>query len=63
MSCQESNHNFQPVKGSQGYFKQAIDKMAGVFTFDQRVSYSMLYCTKCGETKEIISEDNRKRKE
>lgn len=53
-SCE---HNYQIAK--ENYYKPTGEKGAlGIMTYKQDISYSMLFCTKCGETKEIVS--NRK---
>ena len=49
-------HNFVELPSSQrrgGYFKQLPSG-----SYDQSVSYAMLYCTICGETREIVASDN-----
>ena len=49
-------HNFVELPSSQkrrGYFKRLPDG-----SYDQTISYAMLYCTTCGETREIVASDN-----
>jgi hypothetical protein len=48
-------HNFVELPSSQarkGYFKLSPDG-----GYDQSISYTMLYCTSCGETKEVVAAD------
>lgn len=46
-------HNYQIAK--RDYYKPTGEiGVLGIPTYKQDVSYSMLYCTKCGETKEIV---------
>ena len=59
---QESSHkhNFLELpshKSRGGYFKLEKDRGG----YDQLVSYTMLYCAECGETKEIVCSDHRSR--
>jgi len=47
-------HNFQIARN--GYFKSTGEiGTLGLPTYKQDIVYCMLYCTKCGETKEIIT--------
>lgn len=45
----EHEHDYRQMTGS-GYYK--ID---GNGRPDQSISYAMLYCVKCGETKEVVN--------
>lgn len=45
--CASNNHNYQMVQ-ERGYYKNLNGKQ------ETAIVYNMLYCTKCGETKEII---------
>lgn len=46
-------HNFQIAK--RDYYKPDGGQNAFGRTYDQSRTYSTLFCTKCGETKEIIT--------
>lgn len=49
-------HNFVELPSSQrrrGYFKKLPDGR-----YDQSISFAMLYCTRCGETKEVVASEN-----
>ena len=52
-------HEYRPAK--RGYFKQT-GKIGGLGlpTYDQSISYASLYCSKCGEMKEVVWADHRK---
>jgi hypothetical protein len=53
-------HDYRPLGG--GYYKRDGDKMTdiGLPKMDQSKSYRMLYCSKCGETKEVLAADHMK---
>ena len=55
----EHGHDFHPA--GRSYFK-LIQGDGNPFTSiaDHTVEYQMLYCHRCGTTKEIISRDHRK---
>jgi len=49
-------HQFVELPSAQqrrGYFKRLPDG-----SYDQSISYTMLYCPECGETKEIVAADH-----
>jgi len=49
-------HEFAELGSAQrrrGYFKQLPDG-----SYDQSIAYTMLYCLRCGETKEIVAADH-----
>jgi hypothetical protein len=51
-------HNFIELPSQKcrgGNFKMERDGNG----YDQSVSYTMLYCAECGETKEIVCSDDR----
>lgn len=53
---EEHQHNFVELPSAQakrGYFKLAPDG-----GYDQSVAYTMLYCSGCGETKEVVAADH-----
>ena len=51
---QTCEHNYQIAKSD--YYKQTGKiGVLGVMTYNIDITYSMLFCTKCGETKEIIT--------
>ena len=55
MNCE---HHYE--KAGEDYHKANGETTTfGSNEYDQSVSYTMLYCTICGETKEIISKDQR----
>jgi hypothetical protein len=61
--CEPLDHAFVPMKGATGYFKETGRRgFANLPVMDQTVSYAMLYCTKCGTTKEVVQCDYRKEK-
>lgn len=47
--CNTNNHNYQPIS-NQGYYKSKPDSDS----FNNKVVYNTLYCTKCADTKEIV---------
>jgi len=51
-------HNFVPV-GSD-YWKLSGGGVGAIEFFDKSVSYQVILCTNCGETREIIAKDHRK---
>ena len=58
--CKDTEHDYR-LASERAYFKLSGKTTGlGLPDYDQSVSYSMLYCTKCGDTKEIISADHRK---
>jgi len=56
--CSPTEHNYE--KGREDYYKLDGNRNGFGRTYDQSVGYTMLFCTKCGETKEIRSADQRK---
>lgn len=53
-------HTFEELPSAQargGYFKRREDDIG---SYDQSVAYTMLYCTGCGETKEVVAADHVK---
>ena len=58
--CKDNEHEFR-LAGDGAYYKRD-GKTTGLGTplYDQEVAYQMLFCIKCGETKEIIAKDHRK---
>ncbi len=40
---------------SRGYWKM----LKGTELYDQSVTYTMLYCRGCGDTKEVVAKDHR----
>ena len=57
MTC---DHRWKPVDG-KGYYKRDGDRMTsiGMPAHDQTVAYTMLYCERCSDTKEVILSDHR----
>jgi hypothetical protein len=55
----KGGHDFAIAKS--GYFKQHSGSDAWRKPYNQQVAYSMLYCRRCGETREIISTDHRRK--
>jgi hypothetical protein len=56
--CCKDGHDFEIAK--RDYFKTNGRPHPLGQCYDQNVSYSMLYCCRCGETKEIVSADHKK---
>ena len=59
MRCDK--HTYQQPPGG-GYYKRDKDggiNSLGLPKIDQSVSYIMLYCPKCGNTKEVMVADHR----
>jgi hypothetical protein len=52
---EEHEHKFVEFTGA-GYHKVK----QGADEWDTTVSYAMVFCRKCGETRELISRDERK---
>lgn len=48
----EHEHDFRPFNSKGGYYKIINGKP------EQRVAYEMLYCPRCGETKEVIVQNH-----
>jgi len=60
--CYETNHDYRPT--SAPYFKRDGKTTAiNIPSYDQSIEFQMLYCTKCGDTKEIIAADHRQKSE
>lgn len=53
--CDATKHNYQIAKS--GYYKLTPSEWV---TYDQTVAYAMLFCTQCGDTKEVVSQDHRR---
>ena len=59
MTCRKDNHNYVPVSGSS-YFKRTGDMTTlGLPKMNQSISYKIVVCSKCGESKEVIAADYR----
>ena len=56
--CKQNGHTYTVARA--GYYKTNGRRNEFGATYDQSVEYSTLYCTKCGDTKEIVSSDHRK---
>lgn len=59
--CRPNKHNYKPIDGA-AYFKRYKDERntgIGLPEADQSIAYRMLYCTKCGDVKEVIAHDHR----
>lgn len=56
--CATTDHGFLIL--SRDFFKQ--DSFGKLDSFDQQVSYSTLFCAKCGKVIEVVSR-NKKHKE
>lgn len=54
--CGKRDHSFTVMRAD--YFKESGRSNALGPIYDQSASYSMLYCTKCGDTKEVVSGDH-----
>ena len=59
--CNKDEHNYVPVDGSAYYKKDGstFAMLGGLPRFNQSVSYKMIVCSKCGDSKEIIAQDHR----
>jgi ribosomal protein S27AE len=53
--CEKEGHVFDIAK--RGYYKRDGGNT------DQSVEYTMLFCKRCGVTKEVISADHRKKED
>jgi len=59
-ACGLNGHSYFPLKS--GYFKRDGGTTGlGQARTDQSIQYTMLCCSKCGITKEVISADHRKK--
>lgn len=59
-TCKPDSHEFR-LQG-RSYYKEFSPRKIGPLglpEYKQDVSFRMLFCPKCGETKEIISQDHR----
>jgi len=60
-SCRETGHEYHIVRAN--YYKMNGQTTGlGTPAYDHTITYSMLYCRKCGDTKEIIVSDSPKSK-
>lgn len=56
MAMDRHIHIFQELPSAasrKGYFKRLPDGQ-----YDQSLAYTMLFCTECGETKEVVAADH-----
>ena len=62
ITCDTTDHNYFPL--SRDYYKEN-GRTTGLSqpAMDQIIAYTMLCCSKCGETKEVISADHRKKED
>ena len=58
-ACLRDGHAFELIDGRK-YFKRrdGVPDTAVLGPYNQNVSYVMLFCTKCGETKEVIANEH-----
>lgn len=56
--CKDGDHVYQIA--SKDYFKSVGSHNSIGPVMDQSVCYCTLFCSKCGDTKEIVSRDYRK---
>ena len=61
MCCLPTEHAFEVARS--GYYKTTGATNVYGHIYEQEVEYAMLFCTKCGTTKEIVSTDHRKNEE
>jgi hypothetical protein len=60
--CEKEGHIFEIAK--RGYYKRdGSTTELGQKSTDQSIEYTMLFCRRCGVTKEIISADHRKKED
>jgi len=58
--CPSTQHNYFPIK--ENYYKtDGKTNELGLTVYDQTVAFSMLCCSKCGQTMEVVSADHRKK--
>ena len=59
----ECEHNYKEMSGGPFYkIKNAVDPTSFTnVSYDQSVAYITLICNKCGDTKEVIHRDHRKK--
>ena len=60
-TCDTTDHNYFSLK--ENYYKLISNTTVLYPTYNQNVAYTMLCCSKCGETKEVISADHRKKED
>lgn len=57
-NCSNDNHNFSPIKNDYFKYKPLTEKEKelGIHMLekDRSNAYSMLVCSKCGKTREIV---------
>jgi len=56
-TCEEVGHDYQ-TQGT-GYYRLSGKANPIGPTYDQEVSYATLFCSKCGDRKEIVWQDHR----
>lgn len=56
-TCDPTGHDFFPVR--RDYYKRDGGSNCFGATYDQSVTYTMLACRRCGETREVCSGDQR----
>lgn len=60
--CRDADHDYRPA--STPYLKRSGEKTGGgTPKDDELVSFLMIYCANCGDTKEIIAADHRRKEE
>lgn len=58
--CDANKHFFQ--KADDWYYKQKIEEN-GLVVANKDIQYKMIFCSNCGETREIICADHRQAEE
>ena len=62
MEKKTCEHNYASMDRS--YYKETGSTTdTGLPKYDHSISYKMLFCSKCGDTMEVISKDHRQEKE
>ena len=62
LTMNEHVHKYQPT--GRSYFKQTgVIGGLGLPNHDSAIEYVTLYCQQCGDTKEIIAKDHRRRED
>ena len=56
-NCKENGHTFKPISGT--YYKLTGERNYIGPTYDHSVGYRKLFCSKCGETKEVVATNHK----
>ena len=61
--CYDTNHDYRPATEVQYFKLDGETNDYGSLSRDESVAFRILYCAKCGDTKEIIAADYRQKSE